>query len=472
MIQKSMPLRILTVSIKVEFDVVAARQRARQIAALCGFGVQDQAKIATAVSELARNVYNYASPGRVEFSVLDDIVPQMLVIRVEDDGPGIADLDLVLSGRYHSTTGMGLGILGARRLMEHCNIQTTLTQGTRIVLKQPLPRGAPALTAKRVGDLVRNLAALPPEVALSEVRQQNQELLSTLAELKARQEQLLQVTRELEDTNRGVIALYGELDEKAETLRRSDQTKSRFLSNMSHEFRTPLMSILALAKLLLDRADGTLTTEQEKQVIFIFKGAQSLNELVDDLLDLAKIESGKVDIRPAEFEVEDLFSALRGMLRPLLVPGAVKLVFENPFEISPMNTDQAKVAQILRNFISNALKFTEAGEVKVTAKLLREQDAIKFSVADTGLGIAAENQTIIFEEFSQIENRLQQRVKGTGLGLPLCRSLAKLLGGDVGVESTSGIGSTFWTIIPLRYLQIEYAGPTDPEPATTSRLVA
>ncbi len=455
-----MTSRILTVGIKAEMDVVASRQRARQIAALCGFPAQDQARIATAVSELARNVYNYASTGRVEFSIEGGTTPQVLLIRIEDSGPGIKDLDLILSGRYQSTTGMGVGIVGAKRLMDQCHIDTGAGKGTCIVLKKLLPKEAPLLAPRQIGEIGARLASLPPNVTLSEVQEQNRELLAALAELKARQEELLQLTRELEDTNRGVVALYAELDEKAGHLRRADEMKSRFLSNMSHEFRTPLSSIRALSKLLLSRADGDLSTEQEKQVGFILKGAESLAELVNDLLDLAKIEAGKVDVRPVPFEIGDMFSALRGMLRPLLVTESVSLVFEVAPDTGVLHTDEAKVSQILRNFISNALKFTEAGVVKVVAERLADGESIRISVSDTGLGIAPENQQLIFEEFSQVENRLQNRTKGTGLGLPLCRNLARLLGGEVGVESVPGQGSTFWVVLPARY-----AGPhADAEP--------
>ncbi|MBB3223617.1 ATP-binding protein [Pseudoduganella umbonata] len=458
-----MSIRVLTLRIEQELDVVASRQRARQIAALCGFNAQDQARIATAVSELARNVYSYAGNGRVEFAVEGTTSPQLLVIRIEDKGPGIPHLDLVLSGRYQSRTGMGMGIIGARRLMDQFDIQTATDQGagtgtgtavgtstgTTITLKKLLPHDAPLLTAASVGEMSAQFAALAADVSVAEVQQQNKELLATLAELKTRQDELMQLTRELEDTNRGVVALYAELDEKADHLRRADEMKTRFLSNMSHEFRTPLSSIRALTRLLLERVDGELTPEQEKQVRFILKGAESLTELVDDLLDLAKIEAGKIDVRAAPFEVNDMFSALRGMLRPLLVSSTVELLFDEPEGPITMMTDEAKVSQILRNFISNALKFTEAGHVRVSATLLPKGDAVRFEVADTGIGIAPEHQQLIFEEFSQVENRLQHRVKGTGLGLPLCRRLANLLGGSVSLRSAPGAGSTFSATIPL-----------------------
>jgi signal transduction histidine kinase/ActR/RegA family two-component response regulator len=453
-------LRILSLAIVAEVDVVASRQRARQIGALCGFGSQDQTRIATAVSELARNVYSYAGSGRIEFSVEGATAPQLLVIRVEDQGPGIPDLPLVLSGRYQSSTGMGMGILGARRLMDQCDVSTAPGKGTVILLKKLMPADAPLLTAAAVGALGAELHALPPGAALSEMQQQNKELLATLAELNVRQEELLKLTRELEDTNRGVVALYAELDQQAEHLRGADEMKTRFLSNMSHEFRTPLNSIRALSKLLLDRTDGELGGEQEKQVGYILKSADALAELVDDLLDLAKIEAGKIDIRAEPFDVADMFSALRGMLRPLLVSAKVELVFDMPEQPLLMVSDEGKVSQILRNFISNALKFTEAGQVRVSAELLPDGAGVRFAVQDTGIGIAAEDQQLIFEEFSQVPSHLQRSAKGTGLGLPLCRKLAALLGGRVGLSSTPGEGSTFFAALPLRLRQSGAAGGT------------
>ena len=444
-----MTMRILSVSIRAELDVVACRQRARQIAALCGFGVQDQARIATAASEVARNVYNYAVSGRAEFLIEGETVPQVLTIRIEDRGPGIAELDRILAGQYKSQTGMGVGLVGAQRLMDRFTVDTG-PGGTVIDLKKLLPAQAPLLTPALVGDIGARLAALPTDATLTEVQQQNRELLNTLAELKTRQDELLQLTRELEDTNRGVVALYAELDEKAGHLRRADEMKSRFLSNMTHEFRTPLSSIRALSKLLLDRIDGELTVEQEKQVNFILRGAEDLSELVNDLLDLAKIEAGKIDVRPGRFAVADLFSALRGMLRPLLVSESVLLEFDEAGGLPEMYTDEAKVSQILRKFISNALKFTDAGEVRVSAALLPEEKSVRISVRDTGVGIPEASQQLVFEEFTQIENRLQKRVKGTGLGLPLCRKLADLLGGRVELQSTLGVGSTFSVVLPVR----------------------
>ena len=191
--------------------------------------------------------------------------------------------------------------------------------------------------------------------------------MRTLEELRARQDELAQLNRELDETNRGVVALYAELNDKADFLQRASELKSHFLSNMSHEFRTPLNSILALSQILFDRMDGDLSREQEKQVTFMRGSAQDLTDLVNDLLDLAKVEAGKVTIRAANFKADGLRRAARHVAA---VAGA-ELFGESGVRGSPdfpeLYTDEAKVSQVLRNFISNALKFTERGEVRISA---------------------------------------------------------------------------------------------------------
>jgi signal transduction histidine kinase len=260
---------------------------------------------------------------------------------------------------------------------------------------------------------------------------------------------------ELEETNRGVVALYAELDAQAAQLREATELKSRFLAYMSHEFRTPISSIRSITRLLLDRVDGPLTEEQERQVSFVQQNATEFAEMVDDLLDLAKVEAGRVEISPAWFEMVDLFSALRGMFKPVLTNPEVSLVFEEPQGVPRLYTDDRKVSQILRNFISNALKFTPKGEVRVSARLEGER-MVTFSVADTGIGIAPEFHETIFQDFSQLHSMLQRRLRGTGLGLSLSNKLAKLLGGSVHLQSEPGRGSVFSVTLPL---ELEGAAP-------------
>ncbi|WPN49570.1 MULTISPECIES: sensor histidine kinase [unclassified Pseudomonas] len=268
------------------------------------------------------------------------------------------------------------------------------------------------------------------------------------AQIARLQSEATALREELDETNQGVLALYAELDTQAEQLRQASDLKSRFLSYMSHEFRTPLGSILSIASLLSDELDGPLSPEQHKQVAFVSTSARELSDMVDDLLDLAKIEAGRITISPAWFDMFDLFAALRGMFRPIVDTSAVDLIFEEPVGLPRLYTDDKKLAQILRNFISNSLKFTTHGEVRVSARL-EDATHVRFAVTDTGIGIAQQLHGALFEDFSQVDSPLQKRLRGTGLGLSLCKRFAGLLGGEVGVQSAPGVGSTFFVIIPL-----------------------
>ncbi len=254
---------------------------------------------------------------------------------------------------------------------------------------------------------------------------------------------------ELEETNRGVVALYAELDVQAEDLRRANDLKSRFLAYMSHEFRTPISSLLSIARILLDELDGPLTEEQRKQVEFVQSTSLEFSDMVNDLLDLAKVEAGRIDVSPAWFDMVDLFAALRGMFKPVLTNPEVVLIFEEPDSLPTLYNDGKKLGQILRNFISNALKFTVRGEVRVSVRR-EEGDMVTFAVTDTGIGIAPELHDSVFRDYSQIDSPIQRRVRGTGLGLSLSKRLAELLGGSVSLHSEPSKGSTFSVTVPLR----------------------
>jgi signal transduction histidine kinase/CheY-like chemotaxis protein len=445
-----MSIPIIHLALLTERDVVHTRQRAREVAAALGLDNQDQIRMATATSEIARNAFRYARNGRVTFSLVLD-PPQRLEVTISDAGPGISNLEQILGGRYRSATGLGMGIIGTRRLMDEFQIDSS-SSGTTVRMAKCIPYHRDTWTLRTARELSRKMQERSPDSPFEEIEQQNQELLKTLQELRARQDELELLNRELEDTNRGVVALYAELDERADYLRRASELKTKFLSNVSHEFRTPLNSIISLARLLMDRIDGDLSAEQMKQVRYIESSARDLQEMVNDLLDLAKVEAGKIRIRSKRFEVHELFSALKGMLKPLLADNnSVDLVFEDAIELPPLRTDEGKVSQVLRNLISNALKFTPDGKVTVSARMVDERD-IQFTVADTGIGIAAEHHESIFREFSQVENPLQERYRGTGLGLPLCRNLAMLLGGRIWLESELGHGSTFFVRLPSVYV--------------------
>jgi signal transduction histidine kinase/CheY-like chemotaxis protein len=468
-----MSTKLASIAIRREEDVVEARRQARDIAARLGFDANDQTRLATAVSEIARNAFTYAAGGAVDFGVNGEPGGSgILEVRISDSGPGIGDLKKILAGTYRSKTGMGLGIIGAKRLMDDFRIESATGSGTTVTLCKKIPPSAPRLTPQRLQKMTAEIAKpTAPVTILDDLRTENRELLRVMDELRARQEDLSRLNAELEDTNRGVVALYAELDEKAERLRRADQMKSRFLSHMSHEFRTPLASILALSRLLMEGADGHLGSEQQKQVTFIRKSADSLLEMVNDLLDLARVEAGKSVVRPTKFQVSSLLGALRGVLRPLQVNEAVDLVFDDASAMPPMYTDESKVAQILRNFVSNALKFTEKGEVRVMTRLSEDGWSAVFAVSDTGIGVAPENVALIFQEFGQVDSVMQRKFRGSGLGLPLSKGLAELLGGRVWLESVPGRGSTFYAEIPLTYTGTESETPPAPPRASACDVV-
>jgi signal transduction histidine kinase/CheY-like chemotaxis protein len=306
------------------------------------------------------------------------------------------------------------------------------------------------------------------QAAMGEVIELNREVSRQKRDME-RQKQELEVThRDLGESNRAVLGLHAELADRAASLQRAADVKGRVVANVSHEFRTPLHTILGLSGILLDSSDDPLTEEQRKQIRYIRTSAEELQALVNDLLDLSKAESGKAQLRPEKFKLGDLFASMRGQMRPLLDPKQpVDLVIEDPEDLE-LETDLGKVAQVLRNLISNALKFTESGEVRLEAE--RTADALVLRVSDTGIGIAEEHFERIFEEFGQIESHLQQKTKGTGLGLPLAKRLAELLAGQLTVKSRVGHGSIFTLMIPrvhpeVRELRSIVERPLDPAKA-------
>ncbi|HTV24105.1 MAG TPA: response regulator [Polyangiaceae bacterium] len=307
------------------------------------------------------------------------------------------------------------------------------------------------------------------QASMAEVVELNREVSRQKRDIEQQKRELETAYRDLGESNRAVVTLHGELEERAVSLQRAADVKSRVVANVSHEFRTPLHTILGLSGILLDDADGPLSDEQRKQVQYIRTSAEELQQLVNDMLDLSKVESGKPALRLEAFSAWHLLSALRGQMRPLIeTDPRVELVVAEPEQDFELETDHGKIAQILRNLVSNALKFTEQGEVRVSAR--REGDSVSFSVSDTGIGIDEADFERVFEEFGQVDNEIQRRVKGTGLGLPLSRRLAELLHGRLALESTLGKGSTFTLTLPLVHPEASEltslkARPLDPSKA-------
>jgi signal transduction histidine kinase/CheY-like chemotaxis protein len=316
-----------------------------------------------------------------------------------------------------------------------------------------LPRG--------YGDTVQRLGE-----SMDEALRLSRDLSKQRRELAQKNDALTLAYQELDESHRGIVSLHAELADRNDSLRRASDVRARVVANVSHEFRTPLHSILGLSRLLLDGSDGPLTEEQKKQLRFIRTSAEELSQLVNDILDLSKAESGKALLRPDKFVMDDFLAALRGMLRPLATNPDVTLTLE-PSPGLVLDTDQGKLSQILRNLISNALKFTEHGEVKLSVD--HDEHQVRFAVRDTGVGIAPDDFDRVFEEFGQVDNPLQARTKGTGLGLSLARKLAELLGGTLELESTLGKGSTFTLSIPRVHPEVREYSALEARPLDPSR---
>jgi len=302
------------------------------------------------------------------------------------------------------------------------------------------------------------------QVQSEELRVSNEELEEQSRALKESQTRLEQQQVELEQTNSQLEeqaqTLETQRDElerstaavtlKARELEQASQYKSDFLANMSHELRTPLNSLLILSKLLSDNPDGNLSSEQVKFAQTIASSGNDLLTLINDILDLSKIEAGHIEVRPETVSVQRLVSDLRQLFQP--VADERRLAFE--IEIAPacpaaFETDRQRLEQILKNLLSNAFKFTEKGGVTLAIK--PAAGGLAFGVRDTGIGIAREQQESIFEAFRQADGTISRRYGGTGLGLSISRELSRLLGGAIGLESQAGQGSTFTVTLPVAY---------------------
>ncbi|WP_433315714.1 sensor histidine kinase [Micromonospora chersina] len=445
------PDPLLQMALRVEQDIFLVRQRGREVAAAVGLEHQDQVRLATALSEVARDLLRTVDGADVTFVLDRDVRTGQSVLRVD-----LAPARPLPDGRYQPQSG------AVARLVDMLGV---VTEGddTVVRMSRRVPAQAEPLTPERLAQLRTELASSAPGTALDELATQNAQLISALDEVRSQRDELEvlnselqetnrgvmalynQLTEELEETNRGVVALYAELDEKSAQLRAASESKSRFLANVSHELRAPVTAIIGLSRLLADSASDPLTAEQARQVGLIRSSAADLLGLVNELLDLAKAESGRIEPNWAEVDLRGLFGQLRGTLRALATRPAVELVVEEPPAPATVRSDEVLLAQVLRNLLHNGLKFTERGEVRLRAE--RRGDLWSLSVTDTGAGIPPELHERIFEEFYQVPGTT--RVGGTGLGLPYARRLVTLLGGTLELTSEPGRGSTFTVVLPM-----------------------
>ncbi len=300
------------------------------------------------------------------------------------------------------------------------------------------------------------------------LRETQSRLVQQQAELEETNVQLEEQTQLLESQRDDLASTQSALQLKARELEQSSRYKSDFLANMSHELRTPLNSSLILARLLADNVDGNLSADQVRYAETILSSGNDLLSLINDILDLSKIEAGRMDMRPENVRVEQLLNDLSRVFEPLaqqkgldlqieVLPGCPDVIF----------ADRQRLEQVLKNLVSNAVKFTEQGRVSLTIKRAAH-DRITFAVTDTGIGIAPDQQEVIFEAFRQADGTTSRKYGGTGLGLSISRELTRLLAGELHLTSQRGEGSTFWITLPVSYDPGLVAPRAPADPGTTA----
>ena len=264
-----------------------------------------------------------------------------------------------------------------------------------------------------------------------------------LANLKESEDQLRAINKSLD-------LKLGQLAESNVALYESNRLKSEFLANVSHELRTPLNSILGFAELLRDTSADKADSRAARYLQNILSSGRNLLELINDLLDLAKIEAGRMEVRSAPLPLNDLFEGLTGILKPLTEKKNLVIVTGMTSDVPILQTDAPKLQQVLYNFLSNAIKFSPPGsQIHLTAER-EDEERVRISVIDRGPGIEPDKQQMIFEKFRQIDGSVTREHGGTGLGLAISKELTGLLGGTIGVRSTVGLGATFWVILPVK----------------------
>ncbi len=297
------------------------------------------------------------------------------------------------------------------------------------------------------------------------MEEQQAELEQTNEQLAEQAEELARQRDQMDDKNQRLNEVQLMLEQRADELQRASRYKSEFLANMSHELRTPLNSSLILAKLLADNPDGNLSDDQVQFARSIYSAGNDLLTLINDILDISKVEAGKLEVHPELTILSRLVDGMKNLFLPLAMEKSLQFSVELADELpASLFTDRQRLEQILKNLLANAFKFTEKGSVTLRVEP-RDDDLLAFAVRDTGIGIAPEQQAAIFEAFRQADGTTNRRYGGTGLGLSISRELANLLGGEIEVQSTPGAGSTFTLVVPQNYSEAFVAEPVVQEPS-------